>query len=148
MTQNRSIPQKIATPSISRASTSSTSSIPRVLTSSVSQASTQPAPRPTQPASQPPQSMSVDQAELEARIIQQVDAKQQKFTDNLLLEAYGRKRKLLKLSFWQGVFFGLGSTIGGTLVLALLIWILARVVDWFPILGDLVNKIIEHIARH
>ena len=137
MAQNRSIPQKIAT-----------SSIPRVPTSSVSQVSTQPAPRPIQPASRPPQSMSVDQAELEARIIQQVDVKQQKFTDNLLLEAYGRKRKLLKLSFWQGVFFGLGSTIGGTLVLALLIWILARVVDWFPILGDLVNKIIEHTARH
>lgn len=130
MAQNRSIPQKIASSSISRASTSST---PRAS---------------TQPASQPPQSMSVDQAELEARIIQQVNAKQQKFTDNLLLEAYGRKRKLLKLSFWQGVFFGLGSTIGGTLVLALLIWILARVVDWFPILGDLVNKIIEHTARH
>ncbi len=130
MTQNRSIPQK-----------NLTSSIPRASTSSASQTS-------TQPASQPPQSMSVDQAELEARIIQQIDAKQQKFTDNLLLEAYGRKRKLLKLSFWQGVFFGLGSTIGGTLVLALLIWILARVVDWFPILGDLVNKIIEHTARH
>lgn len=137
MAQNRSTPQKIAS-----------SSIPRVPTSSVSQVSTQPAPRPIQPAPRPPQSMSVDQAELEARIIQQIDAKQQKFTDNLLLEAYGRKRKLLKLSFWQGVFFGLGSTIGGTLVLALLIWILARVVDWFPILGDLVNKIIEHTARH
>lgn len=137
MAQNRSTSQKIATSSISRASTSS-----------VSQVSTQPAPRPLQPASQPPQSMSVDQAELEARIIQQVDIKQQKFTDNLLLEAYGRKRKLLKLSFWQGVFFGLGSAIGGTLVLALLIWILARVVDWFPILGDLVNKIIEHTAQH
>lgn len=137
MAQNRSTSQKNAT-----------SSIPRVPTSSVSQVSPQPAPRPTQPAPRPPQSMSVDQAELEARIIQQVDVKQQKFTDNLLLEAYGRKRKLLKLSFWQGVFFGLGSTIGGTLVLALLIWILARVVDWFPILGDLVNKIIEHTARH
>ena len=103
-----------------------TSSIPRVPTSSVSQVSTQPALRPTQPAPRPPQSMSVD----------------------LLLEAYGRKRKLLKLSFWQGVFFGLGSAIGGTLVLVLLIWILARVVDWFPILGDLVNKIIEHTAQH
>lgn len=137
MAQNRSTSQKIAT-----------SSIPRVPTSSVSQASTRPAPRPTQPTSRPTQSMNVDQAELEARIIQQVDIKQQKFTDNLLLEAYGRKRKLLKLSFWQGVFFGLGSAIGGTLVLALLIWILARVVDWFPILGDLVNKIIEHTAQH
>lgn len=141
MAQNRSTSQKIASSSISRVPTSSSSSIPRVSTSSVSQVS-------TQPASQPPQLMSVDQAEFEARIIQQVDAKQQKFTDNLLLEAYGRKRKLLKLSFWQGVFFGLGSAIGGTLVLALLIWILARVVDWFPILGDLVNKIIEHTAQH
>lgn len=86
-------------------------------------------------------------AEVDARIVKQVDKAQRQFTDKLLLEAYGRKRKLLKLSFWQGVLFGLGSAIGGTLVLALLIWILARVVDWFPIMGDLINKIIEHTAR-
>lgn len=89
----------------------------------------------------------VSEVELDARIIKQVDRAQRKFTDKLLLEAYGRKRKLLKLSFWQGVLFGLGSAIGGTLVLALLIWLLARMVDWFPILGELINKIIEHTAR-
>lgn len=89
----------------------------------------------------------VSEAELDARIIKQVDRAQRKFTDKLLLEAYGRKRRLLKLSFWQGVLFGLGSAIGGTLVLALLIWLLARMVDWFPILGELINKIIEHTAR-
>lgn len=87
------------------------------------------------------------EAELEAKIIKQVNKAQRRFTDKLLLEAYGRKQKLLKLSFWQGIMFGLGSAIGGTLVLALLIWLLARVVDWFPILGDLINKIIEHTAR-
>lgn len=92
-------------------------------------------------------SLAVTNEQLDARIAQQINKAQRQFTDKLLLEAYGRKRKLLKLSFWQGVTFGLGSAIGGTLVLALLIWLLARVVDWFPILGDLINKIIEHTAR-
>lgn len=93
----------------------------------------------------------VSQAPSDKELISQIDRRLQKsqrrLVDKILLEAYGRKRKLLKLSFWQGVLFGLGSAIGGTLVLALLIWLLARVVDWFPIMGDLINKIIEHTAR-
>ena len=101
----------------------------------------------TQSTPQADKTIRVSEAELDARIIKQVDRAQRKFTDKLLLEAYGRKRKLLKLSFWQGVLFGLGSAIGGTLVLALLIWLLARMVDWFPILGELINKIIERTAR-
>lgn len=101
----------------------------------------------TQPASKKDKIVHLKEADLDARIIRQIDKAQRQFTDKLLLEAYGRKRKLLKLSFWQGVLFGLGSAIGGTLVLALLIWLLARVVDWFPILGDVINKIIEHTAR-
>ena len=109
-----------------------------------SEASAQSATRSTP---QTDKTIHVSEAELDARIIKQVDRAQRKFTDKLLLEAYGRKRKLLKLSFWQGVLFGLGSAIGGTLVLALLIWLLARMVDWFPILGELINKIIEHTAR-
>ena len=109
-----------------------------------SEASAQSATRSTP---QTDKTIRVSEAELDARIMKQVDRAQRKFTDKLLLEAYGRKRKLLKLSFWQGVLFGLGSAIGGTLVLALLIWLLARMVDWFPILGELINKIIEHTAR-
>lgn len=101
----------------------------------------------TKPTSIKDRIIRLKESELDARIIKQVDKAQRQFADKLLLEAYGRKRKLLKLSFWQGVLFGLGSAIGGTLVLALLIWLLARVVDWFPILGDLINKIIEHTAR-
>lgn len=101
----------------------------------------------TKSASDNGQNVRLEEVELDKRIAKQVDKAQRQFTDKLLLEAYGRKRKLLKLSFWQGVLFGLGSAIGGTLVLALLIWLLARVVDWFPILGDLINKIIEHTAR-
>ncbi len=109
-----------------------------------SEASAQSATRSTP---QTDKTIRVSEVELDARIIKQVDRAQRKFTDKMLLEAYGRKRKLLKLSFWQGVLFGLGSAIGGTLVLALLIWLLARMVDWFPILGELINKIIEHTAR-
>lgn len=90
---------------------------------------------------------NLSEKELMIRVDRHLQKKQQRLIDKMLLEAYGRKRKLLKLSFWQGVLFGLGSAIGGTLVLALLIWLLARVVDWFPILGDVINKIIEHTAR-
>lgn len=83
----------------------------------------------------------------ERRTAKQVEAAERKIVDKLVLDAYGRKSKLLKFSFFQGVFFGLGSAIGGTIVLAMVIWVLARMVDWFPILGDFINKIIEYTGR-
>lgn len=68
-------------------------------------------------------------------------------TDKIVLEAYGRRSKLLKFSFLQGILFGLGSAIGGTIVLALVIWLLTRMVDWFPLLGNFVEQLSEYTSR-
>lgn len=83
----------------------------------------------------------------EQRTANQVEIAERKIVDKLVLDAYGRKGKLLKFSFLQGVFFGLGSAIGGTIVLAMVIWVLSQMVDWFPLMGDFVDKIIEYTGR-
>jgi hypothetical protein len=46
-------------------------------------------------------------------------------------------------NFVRGIFFGVGSVIGGTVVIAVLIWILGAFVNVFPPLADFINGIID-----
>lgn len=57
------------------------------------------------------------------------------------------KSNVFGINFVRGVFFGLGVVIGGTLVVALIIWALSQVADWFPIIGDFIKRIIEAIQN-
>ena len=56
---------------------------------------------------------------------------------------YKRRFKIYLFNFWRGLFFGVGSFLGGTIVVALLIWLLTQFADvpgWLGQLsGDVVN---------
>ena len=45
------------------------------------------------------------------------------------------------MNFVRGIFFGAGSVIGGTLVIALVIWILSMLGAVIPPLGDFFNGV-------
>lgn len=50
---------------------------------------------------------------------------------------FNRSRvQIYKMNFVRGILFGAGSVIGGTLVIALLIWILGLLGNVIPPLGD------------
>jgi hypothetical protein len=49
--------------------------------------------------------------------------------------------QVYKLNFIRGIFFGLGSALGGTVVLALVIWLLALFTDLFPGLNYLLESL-------
>lgn len=53
--------------------------------------------------------------------------------------------QIYKMNFFRGIFFGLGSVLGGTIVVALLIWILSLVAGFFPPLEDFFNGVTETI---
>ncbi|MDB5168369.1 MAG: hypothetical protein JWO55_627 [Candidatus Saccharibacteria bacterium] len=53
--------------------------------------------------------------------------------------------QIYKMNFFRGIFFGLGSVLGGTIVVALLIWILSLVVGFFPPLEDFFNGVTDTI---
>ena len=55
--------------------------------------------------------------------------------EELFNDLYKNRKRIYKLNFFRGVFFGLGSVIGGTVVLALLIWLLSLFVN-FPVVGN------------
>lgn len=54
--------------------------------------------------------------------------------------------QVYKMNFVRGIFFGLGSVIGGTIVVALLVWSLSFFVR-IPGLGDSVKQIQNTLER-
>lgn len=52
--------------------------------------------------------------------------------------------RVYKVNFWRGVFFGLGAALGGTLVVASIIYILSLFTQ-IPVVGDLVETVRDSI---
>jgi hypothetical protein len=61
-----------------------------------------------------------------------------------LFNDFNRNRFVVyKFNFMRGIFFGLGSVLGGTVVLALLAWMLNAVGWLVPSLADFINSIVD-----
>jgi hypothetical protein len=59
---------------------------------------------------------------------------------------FNRSRvQIYRMNFIRGVFFGLGSVLGGTIVVALLIWVLSFLVGFFPPLADFFDGVTQTI---
>lgn len=67
---------------------------------------------------------------------------QREVMDTLFNDLYSNRKRVYQLNFVRGIFFGLGSVLGGTLVLAMVIWILTWFVD-FPLIGQWIEKILN-----
>lgn len=68
-----------------------------------------------------------------------------------LFNDFNRNRfTIYKFNFVRGIFFGLGSVLGGTVVIALLVWLL-NVVGWLipGVAGfvDQVVQVMQHTSR-
>ena len=66
---------------------------------------------------------------------QQGKAAQKTFLEELFNDYYLHRRQVYKMNFFRGIFFGLGSILGGTIVVALLVWMMSFFVN-FPLVGD------------
>ncbi len=55
--------------------------------------------------------------------------------EELFEDMYRDRFRVYKFNFVRGVLFGAGSALGGTVVIALMIWILSLFVN-FPLIGD------------
>lgn len=59
--------------------------------------------------------------------------------EEMFNDYYNDRRKIYKVNFFRGVFFGLGSVLGATVVVALIVWILSFFVQ-IPGIGDAVQQ--------
>ena len=67
----------------------------------------------------------------------------QSLLEELFYDFNRSSAEVYKLNFIRGLFFGLGSVLGGTLVVGLIIWILSAFGNIFPPLADFLNNLIH-----
>lgn len=57
---------------------------------------------------------------------------------------FNRSRvQIYKMNFFRGLFFGFGSVLGATILVAVVVWLLGQFGDIFPPLADFVNNLID-----
>lgn len=66
--------------------------------------------------------------------------------EELFNDIYDDRRSIYKVNFVRGIFFGLGSALGGTIVIAAVVWLLSLFVN-MPFIGDLFQDAQHSIER-
>jgi hypothetical protein len=74
-------------------------------------------------------------------------AARENILEDLFYDLNRSRVKIYRMNFVRGIYFGFGSVLGGTLVIALLIWLLGMVAFVFPPVGDFFNGITDAIKQ-
>lgn len=67
--------------------------------------------------------------------------------EDLFYDFHKTRHEVYLMNFIRGVFFGVGSVIGGTLVVALIVWILSLFADIPGGIGDFVQYIVNIVQK-
>lgn len=62
--------------------------------------------------------------------------------EELFNDFHSNRRQVYWMNFTRGIFFGFGTILGGTVLVALLIWLLGQFVG-FPYIGEYIRNIIN-----
>lgn len=76
----------------------------------------------------------------------QMKGAQEALLQDVFQDFYRNRRQIYKMNFVRGIFFGLGSVLGGTVVIAVLIWILSWFVD-FPLIGQYFKELMHTVQQ-
>lgn len=71
--------------------------------------------------------------------------------EDLFYDFHRSRAQVYWMNFFRGIFFGVGTVIGGTLVVALVVWILSLFADIPGGFGDFVQYIVDIVqsgGRH
>ena len=67
--------------------------------------------------------------------------------EELFNDYYDDRRNVYKMNFFRGIFFGLGTVIGGTIIVAAIVWGLSFFVDITGI-GDAAQKAQDSLEQN
>lgn len=67
--------------------------------------------------------------------------------EDLFYDFHRSRAQVYWLNFTRGIFFGVGSVIGGTLVVAFVIWLLSLLTDIPGGLGDFIQYIVDTVNQ-
>lgn len=69
--------------------------------------------------------------------------------EDLFYDFHQNRAEVYKMNFIRGIFFGLGSVLGGTILVALFVWLLNAIGLLVPSLADFIDSIIKVMStRH
>lgn len=67
--------------------------------------------------------------------------------EELFYDFHKTRRQVYATNFFRGVFFGVGSVLGGTLLIAVAIWLLSWLVDLPGGVGDFVQYVVDTVQN-
>jgi hypothetical protein len=67
--------------------------------------------------------------------------------EELFYDFNRNKTQVYWMNFTRGIFFGFGSVLGATVVVAIIVWILAQFAGLFPSIGSYIQQIIDAMQR-
>jgi hypothetical protein len=68
--------------------------------------------------------------------------------EDLFNDFNSSRAEVYKMNFIRGIFLGFGTVLGGTLVIALLVWILSLLADIPGGIGDFVQYIVDIVQAN
>lgn len=70
-------------------------------------------------------------------------AARRKLIEELFVDFHSSRRQVYAMNFFRGLFFGFGSVLGATVLIALAVWMLTAFGDIFPPLADFLNRLTD-----
>jgi hypothetical protein len=67
--------------------------------------------------------------------------------EDLFYDFHSSRRQVYLMNFVRGLFFGVGSVLGGTLVIGAIIWLLSLLVDLPGGIGNFVQYIVDIVQN-
>ena len=67
--------------------------------------------------------------------------------EELFYDFHRSRGQVYLMNFTRGLFFGFGSVLGATLLVAISIWLLGQFGNIFPPLADFINNLIDAMQR-
>jgi len=68
--------------------------------------------------------------------------------EDLFYDFHSSRHQVYWMNFTRGIFFGVGTVIGGTLVVALILWILSLFTNIPGGIGDFVRYVVDIVQQH
>lgn len=67
--------------------------------------------------------------------------------EDLFYDFNKSRKQVYLMNFFRGIFFGVGSVLGGTIVVAILVWVLSLLVDVPGGIGDFIQYIVNTVQH-
>ena len=72
----------------------------------------------------------------------------QAIIEDLFYDFNRTKAQVYWMNFVRGLCFGFGSILGGTVLIAILVWALGQFAGWFPLASDNIKEITNSIQQN